>query len=496
MSHFLWAQTLIDGRTAYYDETTDTYLISVTEDYQLGDVPDGMTVETTYLPIIQLVGEFSTAYSNGTISISEPDGETNTYSMKAKYRGGSTNTADRHKRNFHIKLLDGNGDKLSVALLGLRKDNSFLLDAGQIDLGRIRNRVAHEIWRDMGNAPYYIDKEEDAMNYIRGEFAEVFIGERYFGLYSLTEALDRKQMQLKKYDEDTGEIRGLLYKADGWTYTGMYGPFDEYDNTSDTWGSFELEYPEIDDVCPTDWGLLYDALMFVDESSEGEFSQEVGERFDIPVLVDFYLFNNVVGATDHGGKNMYWACYDKRKSQMLTLAIWDYDTMIGQTWDDNDVHSELYGPETGEVYTHAGPQVLYRLMMEDVDGFVDKVLERYWGLRQTVFERESLTAHFDNYFDFLRSSGTLAREEARWSGDTDIKELPLDFDYEQEYINDWLTRRLTYLDEMFTAVANGVEKVENLTDKVEDVWYNLSGQRVDETYRGIVVTQGKKFVRR
>ncbi len=490
----LYAQISIDGYSAYYDSLTDSYLMSVPQDYHADNIPDDINVQYTHLPIIKLEGSFSNDYSNGSMLLSLPDGTTTSYYMKAKYRGGTSNGSDKHKRNFHIKLLDSKGNKLNSPLLGLRNDNNFLLDAGQKDLGRIRNHVANEIWRDMGNQPYYADKQSDAKNYIDCEFVEIFIGEEYFGLYSLTEAIDRKQMQILKYDEDTNEIHGVLYKASTWEYTMLYGPFSEPDNYSEEWGGFELKYPEIDDVCPTDWSPLYNAAVFTAESSEDEFLSGVDQYFDIPVLIDFYIFNNLLGATDHGGKNMYWACYDIQSTPMLTVAIWDYDTIIGQIGNNSEVHSPTYGPEVGDIYTLAAPQVIYRLIKyNDYSHFLDKAIERYQELRKTVFQVNNLTKRFNDYFDMLRQNGTLSREQARWSNDTDIVGLDLDFDDEQAYIEDWLTRRLIYWDEIF-GVETNVKSVYMDQNTTNSQRYNLSGQRVNESYKGVVIFKGKKIL--
>ncbi|MCD8305908.1 MAG: CotH kinase family protein [Prevotella sp.] len=499
------AQITVDGRPAFYDSNTARYLMSVPEDFDSTGMPGGMPVDFTHIPIIRLTGDFGNDYSAGTITLAQPSGELETYSMKAKYRGGTTNGTNRHKHNFHIKLLDASGDNLDKSLLGLRKDNSYLLDAGQVDLGRIRNHVAHEVWRDIGSNVYYAADEPAAKNYINAEFAEVFINDSYFGLYSLTEAIDRKQLKLEKFDEDTNEIHGVLYKAVGYTYTMMFGPVDPPDNTSGTWGSFELKYPEIDDVCPTDWQPFYEAVRLVAESGNDEFRNNAGLYFDMPVLVDSYVFHTVLEASDHAGKNLYWACYDIQDGQpMFTLVPWDYDTTLGQTWDNANVHSSAYGPEMGDYTTFAenmGFNLFHRLVTLDVDDFVDKTIERYWQLRETVFDEDNLAARYNDYFDMLRASGTLAREEERWSGDTDISGLTLDFDDEQAYIDDYIRRRLAYLDNIFTpeaareAIAASVENVfaAGCSDTSE-ARYNVNGQRVGEAYKGIVIVGGKKLI--
>ncbi len=91
------AQTEIDARTAFYDATTSSYLVSVPDDLDTMNVPDGMDVDFTNLPIIQLTGDFGNDYSNGTITLAQPSGETESYSMKAKYRGGVSNSRGRNE---------------------------------------------------------------------------------------------------------------------------------------------------------------------------------------------------------------------------------------------------------------------------------------------------------------------------------------------------------------------------------------------------------------
>ena len=58
------------------------------------------------------------------------------YEAKIKWRGGSTNTEGKHKRNYKIKF------KEKQQFFGLKADKNWILDAGQQDLFRLRNRIA------------------------------------------------------------------------------------------------------------------------------------------------------------------------------------------------------------------------------------------------------------------------------------------------------------------------------------------------------------------
>ena len=92
-----------------------------------------------------------------------------------------------------------------------------------VDPACMRNRVATDIWNDFSTAPYYKDREKKVRTGTRGRFVEVFLNGRYYGIYCMTEKMDRKQLKLKKFKsaaESTSgsdEVHGLLYKSSQWS---------------------------------------------------------------------------------------------------------------------------------------------------------------------------------------------------------------------------------------------------------------------------------------
>ena len=82
----------------------------------------------------------------------------------------------------------------------------------------------------------------------------------------------------------------MLWKASEWRNALFWGTEGEYDNNSETWNAFEVKYPDIEDVCPTDYSLLYQAIDFVATSDDDTFKSQVAQYFDIPVLIDYYIF--------------------------------------------------------------------------------------------------------------------------------------------------------------------------------------------------------------
>ena len=77
------------------------------------------------------------------------------------------------------------------------------------------------------------------------------------------------------------------------------------------------------------------------------------------------------------------------------------------------------------------------------------MLQRYRLLRQSKFSLDNLTARYIQPIERLQRFGAAQRETQRWSGDSDIANLNLDFDGQKALIRQWFTDRLQFLDEQF-----------------------------------------------
>lgn len=449
----------------------------------------------TFLPIVSIEGEFGNEYQEGKVNLYSPEGEIHdALNAQLKWRGGTTNSPDKHKRNYKIKFTE------DQQFFGLRKDNKWILDAGQADLFRLRNRIATELWNDMAQKPYYADEEPEALSGVRGRVVELFLNKEYQGIYCFTECMDRKQMKLKKVDKETGIIRGCLYKSEGYRASLMYKYPSTYDNTHDTWDTFEVKYPELDDTQngETDWSTLWNAINFVATSSDAEFREHVAEYFDIPVIIDYYIFLNVLNAFDNVGKNTFWAVYDITKDKKLTPAVWDLDATVGQKWVDRYLPGTTgaYSPDY-EMAAHTN--LTKRLSNINVNGFNEAILKRYRELRNNVLSTDQITTRYTHFFDVIDLSGAAQREQNKWSEDTDINSEILNFEQEIYYIIYWLSRHLNYLDNnQFKPSEEGIST--NIHSSISHhclndySLYNINGQKISVPLKGIYIMNGKKIV--
>lgn len=480
-----------------------TYQTSITD-------ADGNTItgiiQFTFLPIIHLDGQFGYEYQHGSVTISNPNEKDDYQALMAriKWRGNTTNTDDKHKRNYNIKF------DTDIKLFGMRKDNNWMLDAGQPDVFRMRNRIAMDLWNDMNSKPYYADKEPKARNGVRGCMVEVFLNNEYRGIYNFSEKMDRKQLKLKKVD-DWDNIHGILYKAKTWLNTTMFDSIYNYNNYDYALLGYEVKYPKpYDDCDSTDWKPLVNvnnSILFLCLNDEA-FEKQIEEWFDMPVMIDYGVFLSSVNALDNGGKNVYWGIYDKAVSKRMTLAPWDLDCTFGQRWGGALVDTEE-GDLTSPYYlSDVALAAFFHLYRTNALYFNDRLNERYQELRQNgnVLSTDSLIQRVTKYYNAIKKSGAAQREKNKWSGDSDIYGEEIDFDEEYKYICNWINIHMGLIDKKRFPVLYDKEFIDSLyagipnkpiIDKTDNHIYTLSGQRVNSTKQlkhGIYIVNKKKVI--
>lgn len=421
-----------------------------------GDVPVAGNITFTWLPVMELTGDFGYDYTEGIVSINSLD-STGKENMRAKlkWRGNLSNTDGKHKRNYSIKFLDKNGGKKNRSFFGLRKDNHWKLDGGQTDPLRIRNRVTADLWLDMSRTPWFIDRQLDAINGSRGRMTEVILNGEYMGLYNMMEPVDRKQLGLVKYDTVANVFHGQQWCVKHWCRTGTMSQPTEWSNDSSMWDGIEVSYPDFEDVHPTDWTTLANAIMFFKQTDVDdlwvEHDDSLDVYFDMPVMQDYFIFIVAMQLIDNESKNLYYSVWDRNVDRRLTMTPWDLDKSVGAR-SISSLPPEDFLPERPLNWiSHMPMYAMYHISKRNRRQMTD----RYWQLRQTWLNTDSLVARFRRAVGELVQCGAVAREEARWSGDSDLNGNVLDINGEMDYIDDWIHRRMAYLDQNVFARLTG-----------------------------------------
>ncbi|MBN2767402.1 MAG: CotH kinase family protein [Paludibacteraceae bacterium] len=410
----------------------------------------------TSLPIVQLYAdnEITNVYELGRAVVTEPYKTNKAEILLSNIRLRGDYAARVEKKSYNIKLKEDDGISPTYrSFMGLRSDNAWILDAMYIDPARMRNRVSTDLWLDFSNPVYYAHLEPSMLNGTRGFYVEVFVNNSYNGLYCMTEKIDRKQLNLKKlkYSSDSSEVtqRGALYKASSWSIGTQLGNpetwgtsvLPSFDNKSESWTAFEVKYPDFGDGEPIEWKPAFDAVKVPYwETNYSDFKNSVNKYFDIPVFIDYYLFLDLILASDNHGKNYYLSVYDQTVSPMVSITPWDLDGVWGRRWDGTT--NRTYANQSFEKYiiqNEPKQNNLYlRMMANNTDGFNDKLKSRYRELRKTHFNHEKLMNRFNIYLKHIQNSGADQRESERWQIDGLESEIL--------FLSDWISERLNYLD--------------------------------------------------
>lgn len=521
-----------DGYVTFENVNCETlYPIELTNASENVDL--SAKIRFTFLPIVELncSSVNSKAYTTGSLRVTDPAslGYDSLMIAAFKYRGASS--SNYPKRSYAIKLRDENGNSVDRKLLGYRSDNNWILDAMYIDLACMRNRVATDLWNAFECKPYYADREKKVRTGTRGKFVEVILNGEWWGLYCMTEKMDRKQLKLKKFvpaaQSATGEdeVHGVLYKAKQWSYEVFMGHESNDDNDNkqviyphkkvsdyknilgqETWCEYEFKYPDYEDEA-VEWRPLHDAANMVATSFILNIDS-VKSRFDYPMLRDYYLFIDLLLATDNHGKNLFWYAYDIQgpEGDKLSLAPWDLDGTFGQDWDGLTTNTKdvMLDFDTYIKEREHGQFAIFDLIKSRPEWKQD-LKDRYAELRiKGVISGDSIANRFANYASLFEASLADQREQNMWSKEYHSRHK--DIQGGATYAESWIRRRVNWLDqkygfdatvtaineakaEAYFAALGGVGCISVNAGKAQSVRiYNIAGQLVRNAQVGSGVT--------
>ncbi len=379
----------------------------------------------TPLPVISIFTDYEIpdeprVYAQ--FALCEKDGHYLESDLGIELRGGWAQ--QQPKKSYRIEFWkDSSGNETrDFSLLGMRCDDDWNIQAMYNEPLRLRSKTNYDLWRQM-NALYYAQDEPEAINGVHQEYVELFLNHQYKGLYALSERVDRKQLKLKKYKNN--EINGQLLKGVGWgasTYTAA----PPYSNNSPLWSGFEYKYP--DEVI--DWHDIYKFVDFVVNQDSTTFVQEYRRRFCLENAVDYFIFLNLLRATDNTGKNLYVARY--KAAHPWFYVPWDLDGTLGIIYDGTQENI------TDDILSNG----FYDRLIRD-QYFTEKLTQRWNELKTNILTEDRMMQELQAQFDYLQSNGVYERELLAWPDCAFFDWNNLD------YTSEWLQKRFAYLDKVF-----------------------------------------------
>lgn len=146
--------------------------------------------------------------------------------------------------------------------------------------------------------PY--DKDSDKpfqANGTHGMHVEILFNGSYFGLYCLTDKIDRKQLNLKKsrtdFDGNYTGSRGILWKGRFMQDICTFNSYPkEYPADTLYWGYVSQEYPD-DNNSQANWELLKQFIDLISPANNGKYDEGAKGRLTA-ALPQWIYIDNVV----------------------------------------------------------------------------------------------------------------------------------------------------------------------------------------------------------
>ena len=331
------------------------------------------------------------------------------------------------KKSYDLEFRDDHSTNSSkdVQFLNMRNDDDWILDGMYNEPLRIRSYFSNKLWQQLYQLPYQ-KEETKAKSGIDVAYTEVFINNTYQGVFALTEQVDRKLLRLKKNSDQ--EIQGVLFKASSYEGGPTFAKAPDFKNIFPHWAGFRMEYPVVD--YKSHWSPLYELVQFVIEASTEDFNREISTLLDLDNAIDYFIFVNVLRATDNLGKNYFIARYSK--SSPFYFVPWDLDGVLGTIQDGKKIST------TDDILSN---KLFERLLQDNPEAYQNRLKSRWFTLRNGTLQTENFLSTMETIYMELKKNKVYHREQMVWPSTPKDEDLI--------YVKDWIRQRLDFLDTYF-----------------------------------------------
>ncbi len=388
---------------------------------------------------------------NGTGQVNSSDDTFNHYDghIGIETRGNSTQLYD--KKTYTIELWDEAENEISEPLLGMGKEEDWILHAMVLDKTQLRVPLCFDLFRKMGHY---------AANY---RFVELIVDGEYQGIYILTEKLKRDddRVDIAKLDEDdiAGDslTGGYILRID-WTWD--VDEQDLFESNHDSQAGIPMKYqwyyPKPEKIQPEQKEYISNYVHDFENAVFGtEFTNEDGLRYtdyiDLNSFVDFVLINEFTKNSDGYKLSSYMHKDKDSKGGKLTAGpIWDFDQTYGLSIVcSSHIPSGWTYLQNQEDCEDLGTMPLWwRVMMEDPI-FINRLNCRWKEFRSSFLQQDSLFQWMDTQTTLLEDP--LGRNFERWDfiGNNiwfEPSPIPQTYDGEINSMKNWIQDRLEWMD--------------------------------------------------
>jgi hypothetical protein len=412
------------------DEPTDIPLVIIETD-KFGIPNDKNKWVTAWMRIID----------NGVGNWNYSSDPANVYNGLVSIRTRGQTSQAFPKKPYRFELIDSLGNDTTVSLLGMPKENDWILSGPFLDKSLIRNKLLYDLGSRMG---HYNP---------RSRFCEVIMNGESDGLYNLTENIkqDKNRVNISKLKET--DISGN-------NVTGGY--IFKYDKPADdpeavTIMDREIVYPDV--LQPEQYNYITSFFIDWDSNLNSAIFSDPQKGFRHYVsdssLVDYIIINEISKNCDAYLNSSYlFKDRDDKDGRAKFGPMWDYDLTFGNSpWQGANILESWQFDQVDRmnITRYLQDRELVKLLQN-----------RWWELRKTTYSNDSIFS----FIDELSSQIELACERNYQVWPIIDKEVPWEQyhvnSYEEEitHIKNWLTTRLEWIDNNINKIYYVLESEE------------------------------------
>ncbi|MEZ5046249.1 MAG: CotH kinase family protein [Chitinophagaceae bacterium] len=360
-------------------------------------------------------------------------------------RGSSSQwSSNLGKFSFGFETLKADSSNNNVVLLGMPKENDWILNAYVYDKTLIRNSLTAELSNRMGRKAQ------------RSYPCEVILNGEYIGVYFLVEKIKR--------DKNRTDIEEL-FNTDI-TYPNLSGGYiykiDKSSGSNNTnWTSvtgysrYQYHYPNETNIVQAQKDFLknrLDSLETVMNTNSTVWSQSNSgypSFIDVQSFIDQHILQELGGNLDMLASSMYYSI--DRGGKIVAGPIWDHDLAYGNNAGFDAWRTDVFFTNRGQSLAD-GPSYYQKWMFQDMN-FRCQLAKRWMELRQIggVLETSKIMAIIDSLATVMLPSN--GREQLKYNTlGSNYFNSPsgwatrLTYQSEIDYMKNWLNNRLQWLD--------------------------------------------------
>lgn len=335
-----------------------------------------------------------------------------------RFRLRGASSFDFPKPSFKVTFTEND-----VSLLGMREDDDWILNSLYDDEGLIHNKISYELWQQIA-ATNRVAKDEG----ISMEYVELFVDNKYLGVYGLLERVDKKELGLNAKD--------ILYKG---VDSKEIGEDDFYlELTEDMKPAYELKYPTV--FTKEEWEPLKTWINDLYDGKNMDY-KSAKQILNMENATDYLLFNVYIGGDDNTKKNIYyWADYQTNGTWKMIKIPWDLNITWGNSYTEepHKYHFNIYKEKyiNGVYGWTKDMEHLYGLNPEEMGEMLSK---RWKELRKDIITIENIHGMLNQWLGYIHSSGAYVRDCMFWGSREEY--------WTDAYIYDYAARKIEMMDQ-------------------------------------------------